>query len=80
MKKKKVWFVGFSRRFWVPVSVEGWLATLFFFAGILLIGMLNRSLSGVSLTVPQVISILIEFACVLGALYFVTKGHVDKRY
>jgi hypothetical protein len=80
MKEKKIWFRGYSSRLWIPVSIEGWLVTVSFFMGILLIGKINNASSDSNLTFSQIWPILLEFAVLLGALYFVTKGHVDKKY
>ncbi len=80
MKQNKVWFVGFTSRLWVPVSIEGWLVSALFFTGIFLIGEINHVSSNDSLTLVQGIPVVIEFICLLVALYFVTKDHVDKRY
>ena len=80
MNEKKIWFKGFSSRLWVPVSMEGWLVTASFFIGIMLIGKINNVSNGASLAVSQIVPILVEFALLIGVLYFVTRGHVDKRY
>ena len=80
MAEKKIWFIGYTRRFWWAVSIEGWLVTAAFFAGILLIGNVNGASDDASLTLAQAIPVVVEFACLAGALFFVTKGHVDKRY
>lgn len=80
MKQKKIWFIGFTSRLWVPVSFEGWLVTASFFIGILLIGKINNVSNEASLNVSQIIPIIFEFIGLLYILYFVTKGHVDKRY
>lgn len=80
MKKKKIWFKGFSSRFWVPISLEGWLTTALFFIGIILIGKINNASSDTSLTFSQIWPIIIEFAVLLGIFFFLTKGHVDKNY
>jgi hypothetical protein len=80
MKQKKTWFIGFTSRLWVPVSFEGWLVTASFFTGIIIIGKMNNVSNDASLNISQIILILLEFFVLLGFLYFVTKGHVDKRY
>lgn len=80
MREKKIWFKGYSSRFWVPISIEGWLVTASFFIGISLIGKINNISNDVPLAVSQIWPILVEFAVLLGTLYFITKGHVDKRY
>lgn len=78
--KKKIWFIGYNSRLWVPVSMEGWIVSASFFFGLLLIGSFNTASKNTSLTISQILPILFEFAVLLGVLYFVTKGHVDKRY
>lgn len=80
MKEKKIWFKGFSSRFWIPISIEGWLTTVLFFVGIILIAKINNTSSGASLTFSQMWPVIIEFAVLLGIFYFLTKGHVDKKY
>lgn len=80
MMKKKIWFIGFTSRLWIPVSIEGWLVAASFFIGIILIGKINNVSSDASLSGSQILQILVEFAVLLGPLYFITKGHVDKRY
>ena len=80
MEEKKFWFIGFTSRLWVPVSIEGWLITASSFIGILLILKINNISNDASLTISQILPMLVEFAGLIGALYFLTKGHVDKRY
>lgn len=80
MKEKKIWFKGISRRLWVPVSIEGWAVTASFFIGIILINKINDISNDTPLTISQLWPILVEFAVLLGALYFVSKDHVDKKY
>jgi len=80
MKGKKIWFIGYTSRLWIPVSIEGWLVTASFFTGMMFIGKLNAASNATSLHFSQILPILIEFALLLGILYFLTKGHVDKRY
>lgn len=80
MKQNKTWFVGYTSRLWVPVSFEGWLATAAFFVGIFIIGKINNVPKNTSLNVSQIMPILFEFIILIIILYFVTKGHVDKRY
>ena len=80
MKDKKVWFIGFTSRLWLPVTIEGWLVTASLFLGILLIGKINSVPGNTSLTLFQALPIVIEFICLLAVLHFVTRGHVDKRY
>ena len=80
MKDKKVWFIGYTSRFWVPVSIEGWLVTV---VSLLSIGIILKS-NNVSGNVPFSFSshwpMLVEIAVLILVSYFITKGHVDKRY
>jgi hypothetical protein len=80
MKQKKTWFIGFTSRLWVPVSLEGWIVTASFFTGIILIGKINTVSNDVSLSISKIILILLEFIVLLVIFYFLTKGHVDKKY
>lgn len=80
MNKKKTWFIGYNPRLWVPVSLEGWLVTVLFFVGIVLIGKINNVTSDASVSLGGSLSIVIEFIVLLLVLFFLTKGHVDKRY
>ena len=80
VKEKKIWFKGYSSRFWIPISIEGWLVTALFFIGIILIGKINNISSGANLTFSQIWPIVAEFAILMGTLFFITKDHVDKRY
>ena len=80
MTEKKIWFKGINRRLWIPVSIEGWGITALFFIGLSLMKKMNNFSPDVSLTITQIFTIVVEFAVLLGILYFVTKGHVDKKY
>lgn len=80
MKEKKIWFKGINSRLWIPVSLEGWGVTAFFFFGLFVMRKLNNFPPGANLTLTQILTILVEFAVLLGIMYFVTKGHVDKKY
>lgn len=80
MKTKKVWFIGYTSRLWVPISIEGTFITILFFIGIIVIGAINQDTSTNSLTFSQIILLLLEFGTLVTVLYFITKGHVDKRY
>ena len=80
MKNKKIWFIGFTSRLWLPISIEGWVISALFFIGILLIGFINNIPNDTSLPFIKVVLILIEFFSLLVTFYFITKGHVDKRY
>jgi len=55
----------------LPMTVE---------TGIILIRKINNVSNGASLYVLQIILILFQYIILAGILYFVTKGHVDKRY
>ena len=80
MTEKKIWFKGINRRLWIPVSIEGWGVTALFFIGIFLMKKMNNFSTDANLTITQIFITLVEFAVLLGILYFLTKGHVDKKY
>ena len=80
MTEKKIWFKGINRRLWIPVSIEGWGVTALFFIGMFLIKKMNNISNDANLTITQIVTILIEFAVLLGILYSLTKGHVEKKY
>lgn len=80
MSNKKIWFRGVSARFWLPVSIEGWLVTALFFAGLMAIQALNQPAAGTPLTLLQIVLIIAQFALLMAGLARLTKGHVDKRY
>ena len=77
---KKVWFKAFSSRLWVPVSIEGWLVTVASFSTLYLIPRINNISAHAPFILSQHWPMLVEFAIAIGALSFVCKGHVDKRY
>ena len=80
MEEQKIWFIGYTSRLWVQISFEGWLVTATFFIGIMFIGKINNVANNASLNASQISAMLVEFAVLLGIFYFVTKGHIDKRY
>ena len=79
-KDKKIWFIGISRTFWIPTSIEGWFTTIVSIFLLYLIYVIN----GVSDDIPFSFSrhwpILVEITVVIFGLYWVTAEHVDKRY
>lgn len=77
---KKVWFIGYHSRFWVPVSIEGWAVTASFFLtlwGALLV-MGQRPEEQVSLA--GVLLFFVVYAPLAVGFYWLTREHVDKRY
>lgn len=80
MLEKKRWFVGYSTTLWVPVTLEGWVVIIAFIAGLYLVYQLN----GVSGDVPFDITlhwpVIVEMLVVIIGFFWISKGHVDKRY
>ncbi len=80
MSRGKRWYIGYSRTLWVPVSIEGWLLTIVFVCGLYFIYALN----GVSGDVPFQITVhwpmIVEMVGLITGFYWLSKGHVDKRY
>ncbi len=79
-KEKKIWFIGKTRRIWIPVSIEGWIAITTPF--ILLFSLIKLQ----ELDLKENSSLhdhwyfLVEMLIVTIIFYIVTRGHVDKRY
>jgi hypothetical protein len=76
--KKKIWFIGYHGRFWLPVSWEGWLLFVGMFAMGSGLAALGRSQGQFSLAHSW--PMLIAVFGYLAAFYWVSRGHVDKRY
>ena len=80
MSEGKRWFIGYGRTLWVPVSVEGWLLTVLFVSGLYLI----FSLNAVSGDTPFQLSVhwpmIVEMIAMIIGFYWLSSGHVDKRY
>jgi hypothetical protein len=75
--KPKVWFVGYTRRLWMPVSWEGylWLGSAIGLG--VLAAVFGRERGGGS-SLPW--AAILALAAYVGAFYWFTRGHVDKRY
>lgn len=80
MKKNKIWFIGYNSRFWMPISIEGWLVAISFFIGIMMIVKINNVSNSELLSISEIIPIVLELILLSGMLFFICKGHVDKRY
>ena len=80
MTEKKRWFIGYSARLWVPVSLEGWIVFIAFISGLYFVYQVN----GVSGDVPFKLSLhwptIVEMIVVIIGFFWISKGHVDKRY
>lgn len=77
---KKIWFTGFSRTLWVPVSIEGWGVTLASIFALYLIFKFNNVSDDIPFVFSQHWPVLVELAILVLAMYSVSSGHVDKRY
>ena len=77
---KKIWFKGLSRRLWIPVSVEGWGVTITCVLGLLLVFKINKVSGGEPFSLAVHWPMLAELACLTLALWWITRGHVDKKY
>ncbi|MFV8816790.1 hypothetical protein [Haliea sp. E17] len=80
MSTGKIWFKGIHKRLWIPVSLEGWAVTLLFFVGVGVIHSINDVPAGANLTLGQVGIVALEFLVLIGVLYGLTRGRVDKHY
>lgn len=80
MAGKKIWFKGLSSRLWLPVSIEGWVVTVVFVLAIYAIMIMNNVSGGVPFDFSEQWPILVEMIVAVIAFYFVTRGHVDKKY
>ena len=79
-KEKKIWFTGFSRTLWIPKSIEGWSVTVAVIFSLFMIFKINKISNDIPFIFFQHWPMLLELAVVVLALYWVTKGHVDKKY
>lgn len=79
-EEKKIWFIGKTRRIWIPISVEGWLAMItpliLFFSLIKLQGLNPKE----NFSLNDHWYILLEMLIIVILFYVITRGHVDKRY
>lgn len=79
-KDKKVWFIGISKTFWIPTSIEGWFTTIVSIFLLYLIYVINGVSDDIPFSFARHWPILVEMAVVILGLYWVTAEHVDKRY
>jgi hypothetical protein len=77
---KKIWFKGVSRTLWIPISLEGWSVSLVFALGIFLLSKVNKVSDEVAFRFSEHWSMLLEMAILIFAMYWVSRGHVDKNY
>lgn len=79
-KEKKIWFIGKTRRLWIPISIEGWIALIAPVISFFLI----IKLHGLDLKEKFILQnhwyIIVEMVTVIILFYIITRGHVDKRY
>lgn len=79
---KKIWFIAYGYRLWIPVSKEAWMVLGGQIAFLLFILWSNGLISTGDR--PFVLSddwpILLEIALLIIATLWICKGHVDKRY
>lgn len=78
--REKVWFKAYSFNLWIPVSLEGWVVTVVFTVLLFFLAKLNNVSSEMPFSLSQHWPILLELAVVTAIFYYVSKGHVDKRY
>ena len=79
-KDEKIWFTAFSRRLWIPISIEGWIVTVSVIFALYMIFKINNVSNDVPFTFSQHWPMLLELAVVVAALYSVSRGHVKKNY
>ncbi len=80
MKEQKIWFKAYNFNLWIPVSLEGWVVMAVFMLLLFLIAQLNNVSSDVAFSLAQHWPTLVELAVVIAVFYYVTRGHVDKKY
>ena len=80
MPKRKIWFVGYSPRLWVPVSFEGSGVMAVFVTGLYLLYQMNGVSDDVAFQISVHWPVLVEMLVLILAFYWVSRGHVDKRY
>ena len=81
MQAQKIWFKASNFNLWIPVSLEGcWGVTAVFTLLLFLIATLNNVSSDVAFSLSQHWLTLVELAVVIASFYYVTRGHVDKKY
>ena len=79
-KTKKIWFTALSRRLWIPISIEGWIVAFALAFGLFLIYKINGVSSKVAFSFSAHWPVLLELALLVSALFWVSRGHVRKRY
>jgi len=79
-KESKIWFKGFSRTLWVPVSVEGWGTCLAFALALFSVYLLNEISADVAFALSKHWPIIFELTVITILFYWISHGHVDKKY
>lgn len=79
-EQKKRWYIAYSSRLWVPVSIEGWLVTVAFAFLLYVIYQFNTLSSSDNFTLSTHWPMLIELLLLIAAMYWLSSGHVEKRY
>jgi len=80
MDKEKIWFKAYNSRLWVPVSVEGWVATGVFFLLLFVIAKAHKISGDAPFVLSQHWPVVVEYILLSALFYYVTKGHVEKKY
>ena len=75
--KTKIWFKAYSRRLWVPVSLQGWLITALVFLLFVIIFAINDVGSGVKFSLKNDWPVLAEGAAVAIFFQWYCRGHVE---
>lgn len=80
MQEPKIWFIGYNYNFWLPVSLEGWALTMAYVLALFAILSGNQVTDDTPFVFSRHWPMLAELAAATAALYYLSKGHVDKRY
>ena len=75
--KTKIWFKAYSRRLWVPVSLQGWLITALVFLLFVIIFAINDVGSGVKFSLKNDWPVLAEGAAVAIFFQWYCRDHVE---
>ena len=77
---KKIWFTGYTSRLWIPVSIEGWGLTAAMVLSLFLIFKMNNFSDEIPFSFAEHWPTLLELVGVAIAFYWVSRGHVNKKY
>lgn len=78
--EKERWFIGYSRRMWWPVSWQGWALMVGYFLSMSAIVGLSGHAAEESLSMREIVFLLAQIAVPTVGFYWLSRGHVDKRY